>query len=149
MTFALATVVCGMPQVAAAILALVFTFRGRHRARRVASWALVASLMELLLVVVDLALLGGADLVHSLTYATEQTLASISNVLVLLSVLALAPLLYAVQLDRSLRLPTLARRVEPAAAIPPGTRARWEQVVPRGPEAAKTNPPAEAGPPEG
>lgn len=134
MTFALATVACGLPQVAAAVVAAVIAFRGRYRSPRASRWALVASLLELLLVVADLALLGGADLVQSLAYATEQTLASISNVLVLLSVLALAPLLYAVQLDRSLRLPTLVRRVEPAGPIPPGTRARWEQVVPRRPE---------------
>jgi hypothetical protein len=133
MTFALATVACGMPQVVAALVAAVFAFRGRRRAPRAALWALAASLLELLLVVADLALLGGADLVHSLTYATEQGLAATSNLLVLLSVLALAPLLYAVQLDRSLRLPSLGRRAEPAAVIPPGTRARWEQVVPRSP----------------
>jgi hypothetical protein len=141
MTFALATVACGMPQVVAALLAAVFAFRGRRRAPRAARWALAASLVELLLVVADLALLGGADLVHSLTYATEQSLAAISNLLVLLSVLALAPLLYAVQLDRSLRLPSLGRRAEPAVVIPPGTRARWEQVVPRGPEAQSAHGP--------
>ncbi len=147
MTFAVLTVVCGLPQVVAALLAIVLVFRARHRAPRAARWVLGASVAELLLVVVDLALLGGADLVHSMTYATEQTLATGSDVLVLSSVLALAPLLYAVQLDRSFRLPSLGRRAEPAAAMPPGTRSRWEQVVPRGAEPPDSGPSEE--PPAG
>lgn len=140
MTFAFAVVACGLPQVVAALLAAVLAFRGRRRAPRAARWALVASVFELLLVTVDLALLGGADLARSMTYGTEQTLDAVSNLLVLLSVLALAPLLYAVQLDRNLRLPSLGRRGGTVAAIPPGTRSRWEQVLPRGSE-----PPARPG----
>jgi hypothetical protein len=145
--FALVTVACGLPQLAAALLAAVLAFRARRRAPRPARWALIASVVELLLVVVDLTLLGGADLVHSLTYATEEALDAVSNVLVLLSVLALAPLLYAVQLDRGLRLPSVGRRAELVPAIPPGTRSRWEQVVPRGGEAPAPRPSRE--PPAG
>lgn len=131
MIFALATVGFGLPQVAGAVLALVLSVRWGHRARRAARWALGASLIELVLVGGDLVLLGGADLIPSLTFAAEQTLDTVSNVLVLLSVLALGPLLYAVQVDRNLRAPTLGRRsAAPAGGIPPGRRSRWEEVLP-------------------
>lgn len=130
MTFALATVGCGLPQAVSVALAAALAWRGRHRAPRAARWAFAASLIQLLLVVADLGLLGGADLARSLSYATEQRLNTVSEVLVLLSVLGLAPLLYAVQLDRSLRLPSFRQTPGPAAAIPPRTRPRWEQVLP-------------------
>lgn len=131
MTFALATVGLGLPQVAGAVLGIVLSVRWRRRARRAARWALAASLTELVLVVGDLALLGSVDLVRAVTFGTEQTLDAISDVLVLLSILALVPLLYAVQLDRNLQVPTFGRRTgPPAAGIPPGTRSRWEEVLP-------------------
>ncbi|MBO0703268.1 MAG: hypothetical protein J2P38_10075 [Candidatus Dormibacteraeota bacterium] len=131
MTFALATVGYGMPQVLGVVAAVVLALRGRHRAPRAARYALVATVIELLLVVADLALLGGVDLFRSVSYGTEVRVSSLSYVLVLLSVLTLAPLLFAVQMDRNLRLPVLGRRAPPAPTIPPRTRSRWEQVLPR------------------
>jgi len=130
MTFALATVGAGLPQVLAAAVAVVLAFRARHRAPRAARYAFAASVIELLLVAADLALLGGGDLAVSMTYASEQTLDAVSNVLVLLSVLTLAPLLYAVQIDRNLLFPSWGRRSRTEAAIPPRARSRWEQVLP-------------------
>lgn len=145
--FALGTVGCGLPQVAALVVGLVLAFRARHRAPRAARYALAASVLELLLVAADLALLGGADLAPSMTYGSERTLDTVSNVLVLLSVLALAPLLYAVQVDRNLRLPSLGRRPRAEAAIPPRTRSRWEQVLPRPGEQPAPAPPGPHRPP--
>lgn len=148
MIFALATVGCGLPQLAAAVVAAVLAFRARHRAPRAARWGLAASVVELLLVAADLLLLGGADLSRSMTYASEQALDRVSNVLVLLSVLALAPLLYAVQIDRNLRLPSFARRPRAEATIPPRTRSRWEQVLPRADEQPGAAPPGTHRPPQ-
>lgn len=148
MTFALMAAGFGLPQVLAAAVAAVIAFRARHRARRAARFALAASVIELLLVAADLALLGGADLAVSMTYASEQTLDTISNVLVLFSVLALAPLLYAVQIDRNLRLPSLGRRSRGEAAIPPRSRSRWEQVLPQAGEQPGATPPGPDLPPQ-
>lgn len=131
MTYALGTVGFGLPQVLAALAAAVLAFRARHRAPRAARYACAVSVVELVLVAADLALLGGADLSRSLTYGSEQALDAISNVLVLLSVLVVPLLLYAVQVDRNLGLPSLGRRTPREAAIPPRARSRWEQVLPR------------------
>lgn len=131
MTFALATVGLGLPQVAGVVVGLVLSIRWRRAAPRAARWALVASLIELVLVAGDLLLLGSADLFSSVTFGTLQTLDSISDVLMLLSILALGPLLYAVQLDRNLRVPTPGRHPQPPASqLPPRTRSRWEEVLP-------------------
>lgn len=148
MTFALATVGCGLPQVLALVLAAVLAFKARRRAPRAARYALAASVIELLLVASDLALLGGADLSRTMTYASEQTLDTFSNILVLLSVLALAPLLYAVQIDRNLRLPSLGKRQRAESAIPPRTRSRWEQVLPGAGEHPGATPPGRHRPPQ-
>lgn len=132
MMFALATAGWGLPQVAGVAVALVIAVRRRRLAPRAARWALAAAIIELILVAGDLALLGSADLLHSLTYVTVQRLNTLSDVLMLLAVLTLAPLLYAMVLDRGLRLPALPRRGGlPPTAIPPGTRQRWQQVLPR------------------
>ncbi len=130
MTFAFLTVAYGLPQLAAAAVAVILAFRARQRAPRAARYAFGASVFEVVLVATDLALFGGADLSRSLTYASEQTLDAVSNVLVLLSVLALVPLLYAVQIDRNLHLPSFGRRARAEGVIPPRTRSRWEQVLP-------------------
>ena len=147
MTFALA-VGLGLPQVLAVVVGAGLAFRARRRAPRAARYALAASGLELLFVAADLALLGGADLAPTLTYGSEQTLDAVSNVLVLLSVLTLAPLLYAIQIDRNLRLPSLGRRSAAEAAIPPRTRSRWEQVLPRAGDQPGGAPPAARRPPQ-